>query len=549
MEISATFIRLFARLLWLLIHESDNVDEQKMSLRAVVAMGKQGAVHLRVAEDALYADDEAMLGVLPGVAELSERMRAAGLAEIDFAQQPAAAELLGLARLLAKLTPDRNARATLTAGLAGLHPSTLHFVGIAAPEPDTPAPGVEATPARAVEAAPAAAPEPPPAVAEPAVEVPAPAPPPAPESRPVATTPGGSAAVPGLVSQDSGSMFFQFSAIGSVKDSPESLLERLEQGGNPGETIRVLDDVVTLADTAAREGKPQTVLTLLRGVVAREPSVTDADVKRAYVMALRRLSKPLFLRTVAAQLAAAPDHRADVMTVLVRMGQDGAEAVIDQVTQAQTSQDRAALFEALTQLSATVPALIHMLGDARWFVARNAADLLGELKAHGAEHALVTLLGHDDERVRRAATNALMHIGTESARQAVRAAVRDDAPQVRMQAAFAIAANRDPKTATTLITAIDTEQDSDVQLAMLLALGRVGTAEAVERLIRAAEPERGFFKKKPTAFRVAAVQALAEVKSGVAQAALKALASDRDKEVRDTVARLTQKGRRSTSVP
>ena len=70
-------------------------------------------------------------------------------------------------------------------------------------------------------------------------------------------------------------------------------------------------------------------------------------------------------------------------------------------------------------------------------------------------------------------------------------------------------------------------------------------AEAVERLVRAAEPERGFFKKKSTAFRVAAVQALAEAKSAGAQAALRALASDKEKEVRDTVARLSQSGRRA----
>ncbi|HEY5219052.1 MAG TPA: HEAT repeat domain-containing protein, partial [Gemmatimonadaceae bacterium] len=209
------------------------------------------------------------------------------------------------------------------------------------------------------------------------------------------------------------------------------------------------------------------------------------------------------------------------------------------------TEDRRVMFGVLQQLDAAGPALIHMLGDARWFVARNAADLLAEIKVVAAESALVTLLHHHDDRVRRSATNALMQLGTESARQAVRAAVRDAAPQVRMQAAFAIAAHRDPQTATTLITAIDAESDSDVQLAMLLALGRVGTPEAVERLIRAAEPDRGFFKKKSTAFRVAAVQALAEVKASSAQVALKALAGDKDREVRDTVARLSQHSKRA----
>jgi HEAT repeats/PBS lyase HEAT-like repeat len=556
MELSATFVRLFARLVWLLIHDGDNVDEQKMSLRAAIAIGKQGAVRLTVAADGLYADDERMLAVMPGVSDLAARLRAGSLAGIEFERHPAPGELFGLARALARVDPEHPAPGLLREQPGALRASTLRLVDRRVDDatPALPEPVATSGPPAApdLEIAPPAAPAPPVDLTE--------APP---ADTPEATEPldaraadvpaygaDANAAVPGLVSHDAGDMFFQFSAIGSVKDSPAVLLERLEQGTNPAETIRLLDDVVTLADTAAREGKPVAVVELLHGVITREPSATDADVKRAYVMALRRLSKPLLLRAVAGQLLSASERRDDVLTILVRTGQDGAEAMIDQVTQAQTSEDRGLLFDVLSTLEAAVPALVTMLGDARWFVARNAADLLGEMKAVGAERALVTLLRHDDERVRRAATNALMQLGSESARQAVREAVRDHAPQVRMQAAFAIAAHRDPTTATTLIAAIDAEQDSDVQLAMLLALGRIGTVEAVDRLIRAAEPERGFFKKKPTAFRVAAVQALAEVKSAVAQAALKALGSDKEKEVRDTVARLTQKARRSwSSVP
>lgn len=549
MQHSATFARLFARLVWLLIHEGENVEEQKMALRAAVAIGKEGAVRLRLTDGAVYADGEPVPEFLAGVADLDQRMSAGGLAEIEFERQPAAGEMLGLARALALVDPARPDPDALHERLSGLGTTTLRFVRApdametaAAEEPAAPAPmdlphleGLE--PTSVVEET---APEPPTVEreAQPAAAAPQDEPTPAQES------PAADEHVAGLVAQDTGEMFFQFSSIGNVKESPDALLARLAAASNATETIRLLDDVVTLAETVAREGKPPAVVELLHGVIVQERAASVPDVKRAYVMALRRLAKPLLLRTVAAQLVGPAGRRAAVVEVLVRMGQDGAEAVIDQVTQAQTTEDRKVLYDVLQQLEATVPALVHMLGDARWFVARNAADLLGELKAAGAENALTQLLRHEDERVRRAGTNALMQLGTESARQAVRAAVRDDAPQVRMQAAFAIAAHRDPRTATTLITAIDAEQDPDVQLAMLLALGRVGTSEAVERLIKAAEPERGFFKKKPTPFRVAAVQALAEVKSPAAQAALKALASDKEKEVRDTVARLSQKGRR-----
>ena len=71
-----------------------------------------------------------------------------------------------------------------------------------------------------------------------------------------------------------------------------------------------------------------------------------------------------------------------------------------------------------------VPTLIHMLGDARWFVARNAAELLGEMQAREAEPQLTELLRHSDDRVRRAATSALMRLGTSRAMQAIQDALQ-----------------------------------------------------------------------------------------------------------------------------
>ena len=287
MELSATFARLFARLVWLLIHDAENVNEQKMSLRGVVSIGKQGAVRLHVADGALYADDEPVLAVLSGVPELTARMEAGQVAEVAFGTRPAAGELLALARALAGVDPEHPAPDELHGHLAEFGATTLRFV-------------------RAGSAAPV---EPPPVAPEPEPVLP-----------PAAPDEIVAPAVAGLVSSDSGGMFHQFSSIGNVKDSPETLLQRLAESRSSGEIIRLLDDVVSLADTAARQGKPITVLDLLGGVIAVQGSATDGDVKRAYVMALRRLSKPLLLRAVAGQVTQTPERRDDVMAVLLAHG-------------------------------------------------------------------------------------------------------------------------------------------------------------------------------------------------------------------------------------
>jgi HEAT repeat protein len=330
-------------------------------------------------------------------------------------------------------------------------------------------------------------------------------------------------------------MFEQFAAARVPSASHEELLAQLDQATGAGVLARVLDDLVLVAEGAARDGKPVLVADILCRITRREPEIHEFESKRAFVMALRRLAKPLLLRAVAQQIPHAGERRAEFIGVLVRAGEDGADALIEQIAAVSGQTDRRAYFDALVQLQAGVPTLIHMLGDARWFVARNAAELLGEMQAKDAEPQLQELLRHEDDRVRRAATGALMRLGTTRAMQAIQDALKDGAPAMRMQAAAALLTRKDLKTAATLVRALEEEKDDEVQAAFLLALGKLATPDAVQRLVKAAEAERGLFKKKSTAYRVAAVQGLAEARTPEAMDALRSLQADKDDDVKSAV--------------
>jgi FOG: HEAT repeat len=115
--------------------------------------------------------------------------------------------------------------------------------------------------------------------------------------------------------------------------------------------------------------------------------------------------------------------------------------------------------------------------------------------------------------VRRAAITALAKLSSPKALDSLRIAMRDNSPQVRMQAAAGMGTRKGLRSAGTLTKALDDEDDSEVQLAIIAALGRLATTDAVSRLIKAAEPAGGIFKKKPTSIRVAAVQALGEART------------------------------------
>jgi len=345
----------------------------------------------------------------------------------------------------------------------------------------------------------------------------------------------------GFIGEDSGS-YLAFAAQQQPKGSVGDLLQQLDATKSPNVATRLLDDLVILIENAAREGKHDTVANGFHGVVARETALAENDLKRAYVMALRRLTKPTLLRAVATMLPRKRDRHEDYMLVLARTAEDGADALIDQLTSAQSLSDRRVFFDALVTLNAGVPALIHMLGDARWYVARNAADLLGEMQAEAAQGPLSELLKHDDDRVRRAAITALAKLSSPKAVDSLRIAMRDNSPQVRMQAAAGMGTRKGLRSAGTLTKALDDEDDAEVQLAIIAALGRLATTDAVSRLIKAAEPGGGIFKKKPTSIRVAAVQALGEARTPAAQNALQHLLDDKDKEVKQAVFRLLMQG-------
>ena len=218
-------------------------------------------------------------------------------------------------------------------------------------------------------------------------------------------------------------------------------------------------------------------------------------------------------------------------------GPEGAEALIDLLTTADVLTDRRAYLAALVKCRDAVPTLIHLLGDKRWYVARNASDLLGEMRAIEAENALLDVVKHSEERVRRSVATALSRLGTPRSIQAVQQMMADPVPEVRVHAVQGLGSTKFPRAVAVLARALDGEEDQEVQAVILAALGRQATDEAVARLLKAAEPDGRLFKRKATALRVSAVQALAEANTPAALAALRRFAEDKDRDVKDAAVR------------
>jgi hypothetical protein len=526
MEHSLIFARHFAQLVWLLLHEPANTDEQKVALRALVTLSKNGAINLSLHSDALQVNGELVPFALTGVTDLAKQMKLHGLAMITVDAGASPAHMLGVARIVVGMPTLDDGGAAAEAQRVAIGATTVRFAAKPRTTQSLSMPEMEFGDV----------------LDDPLAEARAKA---TPRSVPSIPTPS--------KSHDAGGLFAQFGAPRTPTESHDELLKKLDIATDPSAIADLLDDLVIHAEQAAKERKSSVVSTILTGMLRRETTVVDPESKRVIAGSLRRLSKPEPLRCVASQLGLYPARRDEFVAILARAGEHGADALIDQIGAVGSQRDRHVYFGALVQLKAGVTSLLHMLEDPQWFVVRNAAEMLGELQVREAEKPLTDLLKHDDERVRRAVIGALMRLGTVRAMQAIQAGLADAAPDMRAEAAAALVTRKDGRSTATLLQALEDEKDEQVQAAFLLALGKLGTPEAVQRLIKGAEVERGLFKRKTTGYRVASVHGLSEARTMEATDAIRALQSDKDSEVREAakqaIARITRRPTVSSERP
>lgn len=525
------FVANVARLVWLLTHRPSLVGEHKEALRSAIAAGRTGRHVISRADIGLalasgtenpFIQDEALW-----LQELAARMAGHSVRALAFTPAVKAADLLGVARVLA--TPPvagddgqnfdartlalRLTTVSVTLGHGGFvrRPTPIAVTRAIVAEP-TPPPrasgddrGRERGPNRAIVAG---------------------------DER------GGERG--GERGIDRGSDQRQLAeaafASRSSADAVTTALRRLEGRVTPDEAAAALDVLLRRCEDLARVDQWEAVTHLLHRVVTREAAIADADVKRAFGIHVRRVASPSTMRGLARLLAVRRELRPALESIFVRTGGEGAEALVEQLIASNVTSERRALRHAIARCPSAAPLLMHLMGDTRWYVVRNAVELLGELGAREAEAVLVGALGHSDARVRRSAVAALARIGTARGMSAVPPLLADTNAAVRLQAAHAIAAARHPRGVPALVQALEREADPEVQHALVKALGANPTDEAVERLVRLAQPGR-LLARRSLALRLAAVQSLGAAGTHAAKAALRQLQRDRDREVQSAAER------------
>ncbi|HYL22041.1 MAG TPA: HEAT repeat domain-containing protein [Gemmatimonadales bacterium] len=314
--------------------------------------------------------------------------------------------------------------------------------------------------------------------------------------------------------------------------SVEGALAELERNPGASNVGDLLAGLVRHVEAGLKQNRLEQLLAIVVAITRNEQRVPEASgMRRQYAIALKRIyTKPVL--DALTRLIAAPKHRPNVVVALQRAGADAVELLMDLLVTAPTVGERRGVFDALKQMTEGTEQLVHMLDHPEWFVTRNVAELVGELAMEDAVPALARQLDHADERVRKAVALALAKIGTRSAAEPLRRALRDKSAEVRIQVALGIGGRKSFALAMPLVVAMEGEEDETVERELILALGRIGSPDAVQALIKFAQPAGRFFGRKPSGRRLAAVEALRLAGTPAAIGTLEGLADDGDRQVR-----------------
>jgi hypothetical protein len=471
-------------------------EGQKVQFRALLALLENDALTLKANGSALHVNGTKLGG--PAYASLIQRLELHSIDQIDIPAAPPPSHVFELLRALADQPGQDDVPTRLRA--AGAERITVAIqtlfgnVASAAPHADLGTDGILHGELEDITSAPAS---------------PADAPTPVPDPEPPVA----------------------FAAAAAAALTSGDLLAQLlkkPMGADVGDTLAVLGRQV---ETAMKANRIEQALTIVAGIVRAEQQVGDESRRRQYSIALKRVySKPL-LEGIA-HLAGAPAHRETALVALQRAGPDGIEVLLDLLVAAPTITERRAVFEALAGMKEGAEQLVHMLGHHQWFVVRNVAELVGELGLEEAVPALGRQLEHADERVRKAVALALAKIGSRGAAEPLRRALKDKSPEVRIQAALGVGGRKASALAMPFVVAMGEEEDEEVEKELMLALGRIGSPDAVQALIKFAQPGGKLFGRKPTALRMTAVEALRLAGTPAAIGTLEGLSADGDKQVR-----------------
>jgi HEAT repeat protein len=318
-------------------------------------------------------------------------------------------------------------------------------------------------------------------------------------------------------------------------------------------SVMLLIDLLTIETEAARAEEIAHDMTALAEDLLMSGAYPDAQVvtralgdratspaigRDACRLALDRLGESIAMRETALLLGDLDrPELSTIATIVATIGPASIEALKPMLmTEEQADGYERAADMVVGFKRSAINRLAPLSEDDRWFVQRNAAQLLGRIADVDCVPLLQPLLRKGDPRVARAAVSALGVIPDASAARAIHTILRTATGEVRAAVIAALVADRDARVVPMLARIIGESEslgrDHEVVLETMTALGAVGSDDAVTPLATAMQVRSFWRRGKARAIKERGVNALVRVGGERAKAALEEAARNGDRQLK-----------------
>jgi HEAT repeat protein len=348
----------------------------------------------------------------------------------------------------------------------------------------------------------------------------------------------GGRADPGIETWSAHDMYEQVrhSAVRVESENTEEL-RRLLRDGTDSERLGVLERLEFLIQYCMNRGMMDRGIGLVQDLRRDAEALRGRSphVRSMVMLAIHRVSARPVVEELVKRLgkARSEEERTGLRSTLLHIGADTVTPLVRELVAATDVSARRAYRDALVALDHVgVPLLEDMVGDQRWFVVRNMVGILGEIRSADAVEHFRRTIEHSDSRVRRETVLALSKVGGEEAVPLLAKGLNDPESALRGAAALGLGLTKLSVAVGPLLNRLPQENDPEVEVEIVRALGRVGDPRAVPVLAERASGG-GFFSRVPASIRVEAARALGEIGGDAARAVLQRLLRERNAEVRE----------------
>jgi HEAT repeat protein len=330
-----------------------------------------------------------------------------------------------------------------------------------------------------------------------------------------------------------------------IQKEIDHYLSLLSKEVDPERFKKILLNLIRLCEDLTKEQKMDYVLTILMGL-ARETIISSRRPEafaKMCVSAIRRCQTTHAVPLILDAYVSLDDKNREMVRRLLRIiGEESIEPALAKLIDSQDAQSRRGLINLLIGFGESArPKLEIYLFDDRWYVVRNMAVILGEIRSEKSLNSLSRAVNHKDFRVQREVIKALTRIGgpkvssfllrllptapeqlsliiinslgvlgdASATKLLIEIALKKDIfhknYELRKEAINALAKLKDPEAVETLGRILTKREFlggiryEDLQIGAARALGRIGGERSIEFLTRAASGRNRNIKRAATA--------------------------------------------------